>query len=272
MSDRQDLSACVFRRICGLRRARSTTLSHWWESGGKEAVELVFGGLLIAVAIALHFACCDWRLPRWEYSPWSHSHVRTHYDNELIGFVHAGSLFRTVVGPEGAMYDLEQAAWWGVYVPLLLIFVGALMLFVRLAPEAYTEPLRRRIAAVIPGRSRRLVGDTMIILVTLFMGSTLVAGTTYVAQVAKPTLVQPQNDAYCASIPVIFTVFVPAIPSVILLGFVGILFLGFAGAFGWRCYKYPRAFYVCPSGNRRSRAAGLRVAAPASPLAGEKRG
>jgi hypothetical protein len=156
--------------------------------------------LLIAVAVALHFNCCDWRLPRWDYSPILDEYVCVPYDNALIGFIHAGSAFRTSLGPEGALYDLDSAAWWGIHVPLLLGCAGVLAVAGQCAPQRYKMAVRRRIATVAARYSPWWAAAAPTILLTLFMGSSLVGGTIYVAHTAKPTSVAPTKDTHVADL------------------------------------------------------------------------
>jgi hypothetical protein len=109
-------TARVFERTYELGRARHGRPA-WWRIINRD---LLFGLLLIAVAIGVHFTCYQWRPLGWDDSPSLHNP----YD-------HAGGISLSL-SPEDAPCNLASAFWWGVFMPVLLGIVG--MLFVLRQP------------------------------------------------------------------------------------------------------------------------------------------
>lgn len=100
--------------------------------------------MLLAVAVALHFWCCQWKLPRVQWSSTNREYVWKPYDNQLVGFINASARFRNGIDADGAQYDLGGAAAWGLHVPMLMLSV-ALVLFLSLCTPKSVRKVARQL-------------------------------------------------------------------------------------------------------------------------------
>jgi len=192
MGSSLDWGSLAFQQVHRVTGTRHQEVLAWCRQHNKACI---YGCSVLALAVALHFWCCDWRLPRWEYSPAFKREVRVSYDNELIWFMHAGSQFRTPCD-EGAVYDLGQAFWWGLFTPLLMGVCGALTLAGQYDRASFHQNLCRRLAVPIRKHGPSMAATGTLVVATLLAAGTVVGGAVVVRVATAPTLVGPANDSY----------------------------------------------------------------------------
>ena len=161
---------------------------------------IVLGSIYIVLALALHFWCCDWRLPRYEHSATEHRMISVPYKNQLVGFIHAGTIFQTESSSSGTLYDLESAAWWGIHVPVMLSFAGVLAILGPWVAKERQGFLRRRFR-VLPVLQQRHkpAGLAYVLFLSLFLSGTAVVGASYIAAERITEFVRYEDDSHSVS-------------------------------------------------------------------------
>jgi len=190
MSSDQTACGIVLQRVHQLRPRRAEPIISFVE---RLSDRHWFIATLIAAAVSLHFWCCDWRVPAGSCMG-ADGLECTSFDNKLIGFVHAGKQFR-IPAIGGAWYDIDSAAWLGLYLPEMLAFVALTTILSELAPERYRAVLSRYRSRLLGSRTKGLRGAALALVLVMILGVSTAAGSAYISQSEGLVFVASANDS-----------------------------------------------------------------------------
>ena len=158
-----------------------------------EGQKLFLAWSLIGLAILLHFICCDWRMPDEGFLNTGELY-RVSCDNQIVGMIHAGRLFREC--RDGAtFYNMGGTFWLGVMLPVFLAYPGIMVILSTYLPPK-CEIIIRKLRNKLLIRKLRISKASPASVVSVFFLSCLLA-TTLTAAVTtaiQPNLIEVKSE------------------------------------------------------------------------------